>query len=84
MQALTHATWFWWGTRSIRQRANASRPGRIAALFSPIAKRFPRTEDDTADRYSGCSWGDETERRLLDDVLEGRRGGSSDRGQEQV
>jgi hypothetical protein len=51
-------------------------PGRIAALFARIAKRFPRTEDDIADRYSGCGWGDETERRrLLDDVFNGQRGG---------
>jgi hypothetical protein len=37
--------------------------------------RFPRTEDDIADRYSGCGWGDETERRLLDDVFDGQRRG---------
>jgi hypothetical protein len=76
MQAFAHATASWRGvTRSIRRQANATRPGRIATLFARIAKRFPRTEDDIADRYSGCGWGDETERRLLDDVIDGQRGG---------
>jgi hypothetical protein len=75
MQAFTHATGSWWVTRSIRRHANAARPRRIAALFARITKRFPRTEDDIADRYSGCGWGDETERRLLDDVLNRQRGG---------
>jgi hypothetical protein len=75
MQAFTHATASWWVTRSIRRQVNATRPGRVAALFARIAKRFPRTEDDIADHYSGCSWGDETERRLLNDVFDGRGGG---------
>ena len=73
MQAFTHAIGSWWVTRSIRRHANAARPGRIAALIARIAKRFPRTEDDIADRYSDCGWGDETERRLLDDVFHGQR-----------
>jgi hypothetical protein len=75
MQAFTHATGSRWVTRSIRRHANATRPGRIEALFARIAKRLPRTEDDIADRYSGCGWGDETERRLHDDVFNGQRGG---------
>jgi hypothetical protein len=74
MHAFTHETGSWWLIRSIRRRANAARSGRIAALFARIAKRFPRTEDDIADRYSGCGWGDETERRLLDDICNGQRG----------
>lgn len=76
MQAFAHATGSWWVTRSIRRHANATRPGRIAALFARMAKRFQRTEDDIADRYSGCGWGDETERRLLHDLFDGQRGGS--------
>ena len=71
MQAFTHETGSWWLT--LRRRANVTRPGRIAALFARIAKRFPRTEDVIADRYSGCGWGDETERRLLDDICNGQR-----------
>jgi hypothetical protein len=74
MQAFTHAAGSWWVSRSIWRHANAIRPGRIAALFAGIAKRFPRTEDDIADRYSGCGWGDETERRLFDDVFNGQCG----------
>ena len=76
MQAFTHATRSWWDTRSIRRHANATRSARIAVLFTRIAKRIPRTEDDIAARYSGCGWGDETDRRLLDDVFDRQRGGT--------
>jgi hypothetical protein len=75
MQVFTHATRSWWVNRGSRGHAKGIRSGRIAALFARIAKRFPRTEDHIADRYSGCGWGDETERRLLDDVFNGQRGG---------
>ena len=75
MQAPTPATDSWWITRSIRRHGNATRPGRIATLFTCITKRIPRTEDDIAHRYSGCGWGDETERRLLDDVFNKQREG---------
>jgi hypothetical protein len=75
MQAFTPATGSWWGTRNIRRHGNATRSGRIATLFVRIAKRIPRIEDDIADRHSGCGWGDETERRLLDDVLNRKREG---------
>jgi hypothetical protein len=75
MQAFTPATGSWWVARSIRRAANATRPGRIAALLSRVAARFPRTEDHIADRYSGCGWGDETERGLLDDIFSRQRGG---------
>jgi hypothetical protein len=74
MQTFTHATGFW-VTRGIRRHPNAAQPGRIAQLLARIKKRIPRTEDDIADRYSGCGWGDDTERRLLDDVFDGQRGG---------
>jgi hypothetical protein len=75
MQGFTHATGPWWVTRGIQRYPNAAQPGRIAQLFSLIRKRILRTEDDIADRYSGCGWGDDTERRLLDDVFDGQRGG---------
>ncbi len=75
MQAFTHATGSRWVTSSIRRQTKATQPGLIGALFARMAKAFLRTEDDIADRYSGCGWGDETERRLLDDVFNGQRHG---------
>ena len=72
MQTLMHATGSWWVSRSFLRYANASRLGRT--LFTRIAKRLPRTEDDVADRYSGCGWSDEIERRALSDVFNGHRG----------
>ena len=75
MQAFTHATGSWRVARSSRQHANATPPIRFLALLARIARRFPRTEDNIADRYSGSGWGDDTERRLLDDVFNGQRGG---------
>jgi hypothetical protein len=75
MQSFTHATGALRGSRrNILRLSNVFRPDRVATLFGPIAKLFPRIEGDIADRYSGCSWGDETERRVLDDVFNGQRG----------
>jgi hypothetical protein len=75
MQAFTPETGSWWVARCIRRHANAARPGRIAALLARVPARFPRTEDHIADRYSGCGWGDETERGLLDDIFNRQGGG---------
>ena len=74
MQTYTHTTSSWWVSPSIRRHAKSARSGRLAALLGRIAKRFPRNEDSIADCYSGCSWGDETERRLLNAVFNGQRG----------
>ena len=74
MQTYTHATSSWWVSPSIRRHAKSVRTGRLAALLGRIAKLFPRKEDIITDYYSGCSWGDETERRLLNDVFNGQRG----------
>jgi hypothetical protein len=76
MQAYTHATSSWWVSTNIRRHAKSARSGCLVALLRRIAKRFPRNEDIIADCYSGCSWGDETERRLLDGVFNGQRGSS--------
>ena len=74
MQTYTHTTSSWWVSASIRRHAKSARPGRLAALLGRIAKRFSRNEDSIADCYSGWSWGDETEQRLLNDVFNGQRG----------
>jgi len=75
MQVFTPAIGSWWKTRASRQNGKEARSGRIALVLARFAKRVLRTEDDFAHRYSGCGWGDETERRLLGDVLDGRYDG---------
>lgn len=75
MPAYTYATSSSWVRPSIRRHANITRPGHLRALLSGIVKCFSRNEDIIVDRYSGCcSWGDETERRLLNDVFNGKLG----------
>ena len=72
MRTLMHVTGSSWRiSRGFRRYANVSRPGR--ARFAGIAMRLLRTEDDVAERYSGCGWSDEIERRALDDVFNGNR-----------
>jgi hypothetical protein len=75
MPDLTRETRFWRETCSTRPNASISAYRLIVALIACIAKRFARTEDGITARYSGCGWGDETERRLVGDVLDRRRGG---------
>ena len=83
MQAITHATGSWPVTGSTGQDTGATRPGLITRLFGRFAQRLPRPEDEVADRHSGCGWSDETERRVLGDIRDGRRAAaSSDRGHE--
>ena len=74
MPTYTYATSSSWVRPSIRRHANITRPGRLRALLGGIAKCFSRNEDSIAGCYSGCSWGDETEKRLLNDVFNGQRG----------
>jgi hypothetical protein len=55
--------------------ASGGTPMQLDLAASRRSSPVSPTEDDIADRYSGCGWGDETERRLLDDLFDGRRGG---------
>ena len=68
-----HVTKSWWVTHGFHRYANGPRRGPIAALLARIAKQLPRAEDGIADRYSGCGWSDEIERRALDDFFDGNR-----------
>ena len=51
---------------AVRQIAPAL--GRIAALLADMLWHGVRAEDASASRYDGRSWGDETERELINDV----------------
>jgi len=64
----THSTGFWWIGRDVRRHARTARPRRFVALLVAILARFPRPEDNVADRYSGCGWCDDTEGRLLYEI----------------
>jgi hypothetical protein len=48
---------------------------RLAAVLSRALRLFAQTDDMIADRYSGCGWGDETARRLLNHIIDGSRDG---------
>ena len=41
---------------------------RAAVLAVAIRRRLLSREDAIAARYSGCGWGDATERAIIDDV----------------
>jgi hypothetical protein len=71
MQTLMQASGSWRVSRSFLWYANASRLGGM--LFARIAKRLPNPENEAVNRYSGCGWTDEIERRALDDVFNGHR-----------
>ena len=67
MQTLMRANDSRWASRSFLGCADATR--LVLALFARTVKRYLCTEDAIADRYSGCGWTDEIERRTLGDVL---------------
>jgi hypothetical protein len=62
----THPKTVWWPAH---RDASAPRLHRLWSLARAILPRFLRHDDGMAERYSGCSWGDETERRLTGDIL---------------
>lgn len=68
MQTFSAQTRTAWWPMALGEAASW-RPRWLAPLALALLPHFARRDDVVGERYSGCSWSDETERQMTGDIL---------------